>query len=143
MSSLLEDLSDFEVAPPPPGNVHRLAPTDDPVMAQWARFRDGFAKAIEGTLYSLDEVEQAVATKRAILFAGKASAVVAEINGDTMQLMWATGEVPELLSLLPGIEAVARMRGCVRVFIEGPEGWKRLLKGAGYGFYSVTVAKEL
>lgn len=118
-------------------------PEPDPVMVQWARFRDQFAVAVEGTLYTIEEVEQSIARREAVLFAGKQSAVVAEARDGVMQLMWACGEIEELVTLLPGIEAVARMKGCMRMMVEGPRGWERVLKAAGYGFYSVTLSKEL
>lgn len=126
-------------------NVHLLATVDDtdPVMAQWARFRDRFAEAVEGTLYTLQELESDLAAHRSWLFAGRDSAIIGQTNDDVMQLMWAVGDIAELVTLLPGIEAVARMQGAARMMIEGPRGWERVLKGAGYGFYSVTLTKEL
>lgn len=130
------------------GNVHRIAAPADPVMAQWARFRDRFAEAMDGSLYTVEELEQRIATHRAFLFAGKASAIVGQCEpypggALAMQLLWACGEVDELVSLLPGIEAVARMQGCDRMVVEGPRGWERILKAVGYGFFSVTLAKGL
>lgn len=124
-------------------NVHHLAQPTPPEMLQFARFREGFAQACEGTLYSIDELEQGVATRRLWIFAGKDSAVLVEWNDDAAQLMWATGDMAELVSLLPGIEAVARMRGCTRLVVEGPRGWERVLRSQGFGFYSVTLAKGL
>lgn len=129
--------------PTPELNVHHLAESDDPVMVQWARFRERFAEAISGTLYAIAEVEQDVAAHRSLLFAGKDSAIIGQPNDGVMQLMWAVGDLAEIVALLPGIDAVARMQGCTRMVVEGPRGWERILKAAGYAFYSVTLTKEL
>lgn len=136
------------IEPIPEPNVHRLAESDDPVMVQWARFRDRFAEAMDETLYSIEELEQRIAAHRAFLFAGKDSAVIGQVepyaNGTkAMQISWACGDMAEILSLAPGIEAMARMMGCSLMIVEGQKGWERLLKPLGYAFFSTTMAKEL
>lgn len=141
--ALLDDYSEFE------SNVTPLvAETHDPVMAQWARFRDLFAEAMDGALYTIDDLEQRVAAKRAILFAGKESAIVGQVDeyvggSRALQLLWACGEVAEIVAMLPGIEALARIQGCDRVVVEGRRAWERMLKGSGYDFFSVTLQKGL
>lgn len=132
----------------PDDNVHRLAESDDPVMVQWARFRDRFAESMDETLYSIEELEQRIAAHRAFIFAGKDSAVIGQVEpypggARAMQISWACGEMDEILSLAPGIEAMARMMGCTMMIVEGQKGWERLLKPMGYDFFSTTVAKEL
>lgn len=129
-------------------NVHDLVDRDDPVAIQWARFRDRFAEAMGDGLYTIEELEQRVLTHRAILFAGKESAIVGQVEpypgGElAFQITWACGNVDELLSLLPGIEALARIQGCSRMIVEGQRAWERVLKAAGYGFFSVTLTKGL
>ena len=128
-------------------NVHDLVDREDPIAAQWSRFRDSFAEAMDGALYSIDDLEAKVLNRRAILFAGKESAIVGEsvpyAEGLVMQLTWACGDVGEIVALLPGIEALARIQGCRRVVVEGRKAWERVLKASGYDFFSVTVAKEL
>lgn len=130
------------------GNVHDLVDREDPVMIQWARFRDRFAEAMDASLYSIDELEQRIATHRAYLFAGKNAAVVGQVEpypggAQAMQISWACGDLDEILALAPGIEAMARMVGCTVMIVEGQKGWERLLKPHGYAFFSTTVAKEL
>lgn len=129
-------------------NVHDLVDRDDPVAIQWARFRDRFAEAMDDGLYTIEELEQRVLTHRAILFAGKDSAIVGQVEAypggeQAFQITWACGNVDELLSLLPGIEALARIQGCTRMIVEGQRAWERVLKAAGYGFFSVTLTKGL
>jgi len=84
----------------------------------------------------------------AFLFAGKDAAVVAEPQdypggAKAMQVLWACGDLAEIVALAPGIEAMARMIGCTKMIVEGQKGWERVLKPQGYEFFSVTVAKEL
>jgi hypothetical protein len=129
-------------------NVHDLVDRSDPVMVQWARFRDRFAEAMDGGLYTIDELEERIATHRAYLFAGKNAAVIGQVEpypggARAMQISWACGELDEILTLAPGIEAMARMVGCTMMIVEGQKGWERLLKPQGYEFFSTTIAKEL
>lgn len=129
-------------------NVHDLVDREDPVLRQWARFRDRFAEAMDTSLYSIEELEERIATHRAYLFAGKNAAVVAQVEpypggARAMQVQWACGDMDEILALAPGIEAMARMVGCTMMIVEGQKGWERLLKPHGYDFFSTTLAKEL
>ena len=129
-------------------NVHDLVDRESPVVVQWARFRDAFASAMDGDLYAVDDLEAKVLSHRAILFAGKGSAIVGETTAYpggalAMQLLWACGNVEEIVALLPGIEALARIQGCDRMIVEGPRAWERVLKSSGYGFFSATVTKGL
>lgn len=129
--------------------VHRLAREDNPMMAQWERFKDRFAEAMDdGSLYTIEDLEQRIATRRAFLFAGKDAAVVAETvdypgGAKAMQTLWACGDLAEIVALSPGIEAMARMVGCSKMIVEGQKGWERVLRSHGYEFFSTTVVKEL
>lgn len=129
-------------------NVHDLVDRGDPVMVQWARFRDRFAEAMDDGLFTIEELEQRIASHRAYLFAGKNAAVVGQVEPypdgtRAMQISWACGDLDEILTLAPGIEAMARMMGCTMMIVEGQKGWERLLKPQGYSFFSTTIAKEL
>ena len=120
----------------------------DPILAQWARFRERFADAMRGGFWTLEDLEDKIAAKRAFFFPGKDAAMVAEIvayPGGTraFQVLWACGEVAELLQMAPGVEAMGRMMGCTEMLIEGQKAWERLLKPMGYEAFSVTVRKAL
>lgn len=129
--------------------VHRLAePVEDPMLAQWLRFRPLFEEAMRDGLWTIEDLEAKIAHKRAFLFPGANSAVVAEIvaypSGErAMQTLWACGDVEEIVALAPGIEATARMMGCTSMIVEGHRGWERVLKRSGYGFMSTTLRKAL
>lgn len=131
--------------PPPVGNVTWA---ETPLARQWARFRDQFAEAMQGGLYTVDDLEMKIATGDAYFWPGKASAVVAQRvvypSGEAvMQTLWAVGDVEEVLALAPGIEATARLVGCSSMLLEGRAGWSKILRGHGYEPWSVTLRKVL
>jgi hypothetical protein len=120
----------------------------DPMLLQWAKFRDQFADAMRDGFWTLEDLEQKIADKRAFFFPGKEAAMVAEIVAypggvRVFQVLWACGEIPELLQLAPGVEATGRMMGCSEMLIEGQQAWKRLLEPMGYTLFSVTLRKPL
>ena len=145
----MDDAQAFVLDKPHADDLIDLATTVDPLLSQWARFRDGFAAAMDDAGYwTIDELEARVASKRAFFFPGKAAAMVGQIEAypggaRVFQVLWATGDVVELLQMAPGIEAIARMMGCTETLIEGREAWKRLLAPNGYTLFSVTLRKVL
>lgn len=119
-----------------------------PLEAQWVRFRDDFAEAMEGGLYTVEDLEEMILEGRAYFWPGAAAAVVAERvvypSGEAvLQTLWAVGDLAEVLTLEPALCATARLLGCSRVLIEGRKGWERLMKPAGYEPWSVTLQKVL
>jgi hypothetical protein len=133
----------------PADDLIDLETTVDPLLSQWARFRDGFIEAMTDDGYwTIEELENRVATRRAFFFPGARAAMVGQIEvypggAKVFQVLWATGDVDELLRMAPGIEALARMMGCVEILIEGREAWRRLLQPVGYKLFSVTLRKAL
>jgi hypothetical protein len=126
-----------------------LETTVDPMLSQWARFREGFTEAMtDDGFWTIEELEARVASKRAFFFPGQDAAMVGQIEAypggaKVFQVLWATGDVGELLRMAPGIEALARMMGCAEILIEGREAWKRLLAPSGYSLFSITLRKRL
>jgi hypothetical protein len=144
----LDEVEEFDASAPDLGaEVIDLNTTVDPLLSQWARFRDGFAKAIEG-FWTIEDLEARIANRRAFFFPGREAAVVAQIQSypdgsKVFQALWVTGNMEELVSMVPGIEAVARMMGCTDALIEGSAGWKRALEPFGFKLWSVTLHKKL
>lgn len=135
-------------APEHDETVHRLAEPADPVLVQWARFRPLFENAMREGFWTLEDLEQKIAHKRAYFFPGKEAAIVTEVvtypGGErAMQAIWACGDPDEIVQLAPGVEAVARMMGCTTMLVEGRAAWAKVLKPLGYVNFSVTVRKAL
>lgn len=59
------------------------------------------------------------------------------------QVMWAAGDLSDVLLALSEVEAWAKKAGCTEVLIEGRAAWAKVLKGVGYKHWSVTIRKEL
>jgi hypothetical protein len=120
----------------------------DPLLVAWAHFRDQFAEAMKDGFWSIEDLEQKIASHRSFFFPGKNSALIGEVvvyptGKKVFQTSWAVGELDELVAMAPGIEAVVRMMGCEGVLIEGDEGWKKALADLGYKPWSVTLYKAL
>lgn len=131
-----------------PETVHRLVEPVDPLLSQWAKFRDQFASAMRDGFWTVEDLEQKIAHKRAFFFPGKDSAMVGEIvtypgGKQIFQVLWAVGTIEELVSMAPGVEAVARMMGCQGALIEGATGWEKVLKEHGFEVWSTTLYKAL
>lgn len=149
MAEPADDL--LELGPPEDDGAEliRLAARVDPLLAQWSRFRDLFAAEIgDSGFWTVEEVEQRIAHRRAFFFPGKAAALVGQIEvypgGERVfQFLWAVGDRAEIAELTPGCEALARMMGCTAVLIEGSADWRRTLKDRGYRLWSVTLHKAL
>jgi hypothetical protein len=143
------DDADDSGAVKPNGRL-KLTPVEDvdPLLVQWARFRDQFAEAMRGGYWTLEDLELKIAEKRAFFFPGRDAAMVGEVQvypggARVFQIIWVCGPVPELLLILPGVEALARMMGCVSMLVEGRQAWQRLLKDRAYEPWSVTLFKTL
>lgn len=143
--SLDKDLEEMGVGPLPAVVSERHVA---PMHNQWAKYRDQFAEAMEGGLYTIDALERLIAQGRAVFFPGKDAAIVAEkviyeSGPSVFQVLWAVGDLAEVLLMAPGVEAVGRAMGCTEMLIEGRKGWERTLANSGYELWSVTLRKAL
>lgn len=140
-----------EAAPaePPRAELSVVGPDSvHPMAAQWARWRDRFAEAMDGSFHTIEGLERLVLQGRVQLWPGRNAAIVTEIvtyvGGErAIQGLWAAGDVAEVMDLIPGAEAYGRLMGCTSVLIEGRAGWARALKALGYAPWSVTLRKAL
>jgi hypothetical protein len=142
------DLETSAEAPEESGLVIDFGTTVDPLLSQWARFRDLFKASMEGGFWTIEDLEQKIAHRRAFFFPGQSAAMVGEVvvfpgSAKVLQVTWAAGDVEELLRMAPGVEAVARMMGCNGMLIEGRPAWVRVLKPMGYEHWSSTAYKAL
>lgn len=127
----------------------KLAVVPPPVQvpSHFERFIPQLTEALEGTFHSIDDVARAIVEGRAQFWPGQNAAMVTEldtISGAKVIRVWvAGGDMEELISMSPGIEAWARLQGCSAVLVEGRKGWERVLKDKGYDPWIVTVKKVL
>jgi hypothetical protein len=88
-----------------------------------------------------------LAQGHAQLFEGSKSAFVTQIVGSartrTIHAWLAGGELVELLSLIPGLEAWARAHGCKYATVTGRKGWDRALRPLGYERVGAELRKAL
>jgi hypothetical protein len=120
----------------------------DPLLSQWARFREQFAAEMGDGFYTIEDLEQRIAHRRAFFFPGQNAALVGQIEvypgGERVfQFLWSVGDAEELVRIVPGCEALARMMGCTGALWEGPASWAEPLATLGYKPWSVTLNKRL
>jgi hypothetical protein len=137
-----------EILEPEVAEVPRIGPVaTNPAVLQLERCRHWLEPALEDGFYSWDDVVASLHQGRAMLWPGSNSAIVTEDQtyptGRVMQVWLAGGDMAEILQMAPGIEAMARLRGCVAVLVEGRDGWTKTLEPLGYKPWSVTLHKAL
>lgn len=127
--------------------VHQIH-ENNPIVDQLERCKGWLMEALDAELFTWDDVVRKVLTSHAMLWPGKNCAIVTTDElyptGDRVLQTWlAGGDMAEILQMAPGIEALARMRGCTASLIEGRQGWAKVMKPHGYELWSVTLRKAL
>ena len=127
--------------------VHKLD-IDNPIIAHLERCQGWLTEALDEELFTWEDVVRRVLAGQAMLWPGKNCAIVTtdEIypSGERVLQTWlAGGDMAEILQMAPGIEALARLRGCTASLIEGRKGWIKTMKPHGYELWSVTLRKAL
>jgi hypothetical protein len=90
-----------------------------------------------------DEIHERLLDGRAHLWCGRNSAAVTEITDDNILRIWmAGGNLREIMSRLPDVEAFAKAVGCVGVETEGRGGWLRVLSQHGYVYDGQRLIKS-
>jgi hypothetical protein len=101
--------------------------------AEWVRCRPWLVPALREDTEA--HVVGELLANRAQLWPGKACAFVTQLCRDDEPyiLVWlAGGDLRELLTMQPGMEAWARAQGCVSAWINGRRGWARALRKTGF-----------
>ncbi len=119
-----------------------------PPHAHWERCKGWIAEGLGDSLLKIADIEAQLGKGDAILWPGAKCAIVSEFvtypSGErASQVMSAGGDLDEILSMVPGMEAFARLNGCSTSLVEGRRGWERVLKAADYQFLSITLRKQL
>lgn len=151
MSDILQDLDDLVPAKPLEPKPEIKAVTEETVHprdTQWQKFRPQFVEAVEGSRYSIHDIDRQIGQGLMMFFPGRSAAIIAQKatfpdGTSDLQTMFAVGDLSEILELEPGICAMARLLGCTGMLVEGRKGWEKALKAKGYDFWSVTLRKDL
>lgn len=106
------------------------------------------ALAHAGGTHTLDDVKALVESGECRFWAGRAAAMITEVQRWprlSVLLLWlGGGDLDELVNeLRPMAEDYGREQGCTRVRVSGRPGWIRALRGQGYAPASAACAKEL
>lgn len=117
-----------------------------PPHAHWERCKAWISEGLGDGLLKIEDIERALANGEAVLWPGTKCAIVSEFvtypSGErASQVMSAGGELAEILSMVPGMEAFARLNGCSRSIVEGRKGWSKVL--TDYVFLSIKLEKKL
>ena len=86
--------------------------------------------------YSVEQVEEKVLSGEWMVWTGEKSAITTEVFsndiGLCLTITHAGGDLRELLRMYDDIEGFARESGCVKMYISGRPGWKKIFSGRGY-----------
>lgn len=108
------------------------------------RAREGWSKALEGHPFvAVDDLIAEIERGEARCFSGDYSDVFARIDRGVLELGPVSGDLHEMLCMLPGIEWWARMNGATEVHIQaGRTGWSDVLAPHGYEVAAVILRKK-
>ena len=116
---------------------------------EWERCRPWIEAALKysGGSHTIEDVRDAVEAGRALLLAGRQSAMVCEVQTypqlKSFHVWLAGGDLAEIRSSQPKLEDYARRLGCRRISIAGRRGWVRAIEDLGYREKFTTIIKEI
>ncbi len=113
-------------------------------------YAEDLQKALDlgGEAYTIQDIEDMIATGKAQMWPGETSVIVTEIilypRAKHLHLFLAGGNLDELESMLPEIIEWGKTQGCNRVSLSGRRGWERsFLREMGFKSTLVVMEKEL
>jgi len=113
-------------------------------------YAEDLQKALDlgGEAYTIQDIEDMIATGKAQMWPGETSVIVTEIilypRAKHLHLFLAGGNLDELESMLPEIIEWGKTQGCDRVSLSGRRGWERsFLREMGFKPTLVIMEKEL
>lgn len=117
-------------------------------LESYRRFRPDFANLIDPRFYSIEWLDQGVASGAAAVFGNDLACIVAEIRqypsgAKDVHGLVAAGDLPTIVELIEHAERWGAREGAVVATIASREGWARVLESKGYRPFQVEVRKEL
>lgn len=108
------------------------------------------ALAYTGEAVTWDDIVEGVSAGTLQFWPGARSAIITEIAAPVrapkrLQVLFAGGDLTDIESLAPAVEAWARAQGCRVLHLYGRPGWERsfLTRDAGWTKKLVVLEKEL
>lgn len=113
-------------------------------------YAEDLQKALDlgGEAYTIQDIEDMIATGKAQMWPGETSIIITEIinypRAKHLHLFLAGGNLDELESMLPEIIEWGKTQNCDRVSLSGRRGWERsFLREMGFKPTLVIMEKEL
>ena len=113
-------------------------------------YAEDLQKALDlgGEAYTIQDIEDMIATGKAQMWPGETSIIITEIinypRAKHLHLFLAGGNLEELESMLPEIIEWGKTQNCDRVSLSGRRGWERsFLREMGFKPTLVIMEKEL
>lgn len=116
---------------------------------EWLRCKHYIEAALAHgpALESIGDVERLISAGQYHFWPAEQSAVITEFvqypNAKALMIRHAGGDLKELKSLRPSIEAFAKANGCELLAAEGRKGWERVFRNDGYRFAWAMYLKDL
>ena len=114
------------------------------------RFKDHIEAALKfaDDSHTFDDIKKGVERGDLQFWPGFSSVIITEIiqvpRYRALNLFLAGGNIPELQSMLPGVEEFAEQVGADRIILNGRKGWLRsFLVHDGYAEKTVVMEKKL
>ncbi len=118
-----------------------------PELERWERCKHWLEQGLEYGPLTMPEVLHEIGSGQAQFWPGQNCALVTQIvpyeGMKVCRVLTAGGDKQELRDMRTGIAALARMKGCTHLEVEGRKGWERELKSDGFEFASVVLRKQL
>lgn len=115
---------------------------------EFERCRAWIEDALEysGGLYSLEDVRQGIAEGKQVLWPGRHSVCIAEINrypqAIAVNILLGGGDLTELLEMAPHVLDWGRANGATVATIYGRPGWSKVFKSIGaVPLWTVSMAR--
>ena len=113
---------------------------------KWQVARPIIERSVKYGKYTIEQIDEKVLGLQWALWMGDNSAILTEQwdndFGPVMTICYAAGDMDEVLKMYDTIEHAARCMGCIKIYILGRPGWKRVMEGRGYSDENM-ISKEL
>jgi hypothetical protein len=117
-------------------------------LEAYGKFRNAFAELLDPRFYSIEWLDQGVASGAAVAMGNEDACIVVELKrypagAKEVHGLCAAGDMREILKLIELAEEWGRLKGAIVATIASREAWGKILHTRGYRPYQLTIQKEL